>query len=100
LIFPDQSLDRTRRGDQIGYRITSDPDTLHRGGSFGPMQAAQFAEALTRNERQLREMAGRVFDGEIAVSPYKLGAQIACERCDFASVCRFDSWRDRYNLIK
>src|SRR5205823_4636426 len=35
-------LDRARRRDQIGYRITSDPDTLHRGGSFGPMQAGEF----------------------------------------------------------
>jgi ATP-dependent helicase/nuclease subunit B len=64
------------------------------------MYPAEFAEALAESERQLRKMAERVFDGEIAVHPYKLGVQVACERCDFSSVCRFDSWRDPYNLIK
>jgi len=93
-------LDRTRQNDQIGYRVTSDSNKLYRNGPFGAMYAADFTETLIQSERQLRDMAECVFQGKVAVFPYKFGKEVACEYCEFASVCRFDSWRDRFNVIK
>ncbi|MDB6036688.1 MAG: ATP-dependent deoxyribonuclease subunit [Verrucomicrobiales bacterium] len=92
-------LDAPRRCDQIGYRVTSDRNKIH-GGSFGAKEAVDFKQTLEQNEQQLRQMAERVFRGEIVVQPYKMGAQVACKRCEFAGVCRFDPWRDSYNVIK
>jgi ATP-dependent helicase/nuclease subunit B len=93
-------LDRIGRRDQIKYRVNKDPRKLHGGTAFGAKYAEDFSQSLAKNEQQLREMAARVFDGEIAIHPFKLGGKVACERCDFACVCRFDSWRDDYNVLK
>ncbi len=93
-------FDRPRKKDQIGYRVTSDPDKLHRGGAFGAMYAVDFTEALVQSEQRLRDMAEQVFQGKVAVFPYKFGCETACKYCEFTSVCRFDSWRDPFNVIK
>ena len=47
--------------------------------------------ALLRHARDVAgELAGRLLDGETAISPTRDQGQVSCDRCDYRAVCRFD----------
>ena len=64
------------------------------------LKAADFAALLTQTEEQLRQIGERVFAGDIAISPYRKGQEVACEYCKFKAVCRFDDWNDSFRVLK
>jgi ATP-dependent helicase/nuclease subunit B len=59
------------------------------------MPAPDFAALLARTENQLCELGRRIFAGEAAIAPAATGrTEIACDRCDYASICRLGSHLD------
>jgi ATP-dependent helicase/nuclease subunit B len=64
------------------------------------LKAADFAALLTQTEEKLRQIGERVFAGDIAISPYRKGQEVACEYCKFKAVCRFDDWNDSFRVLK
>jgi ATP-dependent helicase/DNAse subunit B len=58
-------------------------------------------EALREKvEGHLREYGRRIFEGDTAVAPFRIGKKTACDWCDFRSGCRFDSWTQPYRELR
>jgi ATP-dependent helicase/nuclease subunit B len=49
-----------------------------------------FSAVLSFAENKLKELANRIFSGEIEVKPYRFVKGIACTYCPYKSLCRFD----------
>ncbi|HEX2927076.1 MAG TPA: helicase-exonuclease AddAB subunit AddB [Ruminiclostridium sp.] len=50
----------------------------------------EFELLLKHVEKVLTVTADEVLDGQNDISPYRLGGEDACNRCDFHAVCQFD----------
>jgi ATP-dependent helicase/nuclease subunit B len=50
-------------------------------------------------EKHLKEFGRRVLEGAIEIAPYRKSKEVACARCEFASVCRFDPWQQPYRSL-
>jgi len=88
---------KASKGDQFKFARKNDGGLSARGNEAVPRE--EF-EALRENvEARLREYAQRILAGEITVSPYRIGRETACERCDFRVVCRFDPWSQPYRQL-
>jgi ATP-dependent helicase/nuclease subunit B len=78
---------------------------INKRGGFGYRRTMDVADAgefdalLGHVRRKLGELADQILAGNIAVSPYWLNRDTACPRCDYRSVCRFDSAINRYNPL-
>ena len=86
------------KGDQFRYRRNKNGELAAR--SSDPMAAAEFTALLERIEEHIRAFARRIFDGDVAVAPYRASGETACDYCAFRAVCRFDSWTDAYRELR
>lgn len=50
----------------------------------------EFDALLDHVRRKLSEFADELLDGRIAVQPVRVGTTLACHRCDYRGVCRFE----------
>jgi len=91
-------LDRGGNADQFNYRRNKD-GSLHKG-STEALAAAEFLALLDGVEAQLIRMGRRIYAGAAEVDPYRKGSSTPCEYCDYASVCRIDSWTHVYRRLK
>ena len=70
------------------------PVTKKKDGTFYDTSSVAKEEEFIRLskhvQKKLSEYGKRILKGEIAISPYELGAQDACAYCDYHSVCGFD----------
>jgi ATP-dependent helicase/nuclease subunit B len=66
---------------------------------FNLLEGDKFRAQLEHAEELIRETGERIFEGEIAVRPYKKGAETACGNCKMLPICRFDSWTQSYNVL-
>ena len=41
-------------------------------------------------EKEVKDIEGRMQEGEIEVSPYEMGTSYGCDFCQFKGVCHFD----------
>lgn len=48
---------------------------------------------------KIAELADRVFDGDIRISPFQIGTRSACPYCPYRAVCRFDPPGDNFHVI-
>ncbi|UCG16264.1 MAG: PD-(D/E)XK nuclease family protein [Phycisphaerales bacterium] len=69
---------RTKDG-RLGWVDTSD-------GADGD----QFDSVLAHVRRRLGELADRIAEGDVTVSPYRLGGFSPCSWCRFSAACRFE----------
>ena len=51
-------------------------------------------------EGHLRRIGRSIYAGEVAASPYRINNETACDFCDYRSICRFDPWREPYNVLR
>jgi ATP-dependent helicase/nuclease subunit B len=84
-------------GDQFRYRRNQDGRLS--ANSTEALPPEKFEALLRRIEEHIRDFASRIFDGEVQVSPYRIGSDKACSQCAFGAVCRFDSWTDEYRVL-
>jgi ATP-dependent helicase/nuclease subunit B len=88
---------RTVRGDQFRYARKQDGSLSACGSEALP--SLEFEGLREKAEGFLSDYGGRILAGEVAVSPFRIGQQTACERCDFRAVCRFDPWTQPYRNL-
>ncbi|MEY4385706.1 MAG: ATP-dependent helicase/deoxyribonuclease subunit [Verrucomicrobiota bacterium] len=86
------------KGEQFKYSIKKDGSFGARGNEALP--PGEFPKLLTQIEAKLRETGESIFSGEADVSPYRLKREIACDRCAYRSVCRFDPWTMPFRNLK
>jgi ATP-dependent helicase/nuclease subunit B len=91
-------LDRTGAADQFNYRLNQDGSL--RKGSTEALPLAEFESLLDGIETRLREMGRAIFSGEAKVDPYRKGAEIPCDFCDYRAVCRIDPWTHQYRVLR
>jgi ATP-dependent helicase/nuclease subunit B len=92
-------LDRSgaKDGAQFKYKLKKD------GGSHGSntemLRTEDFRQLLDHVEAELVRIGREIYDGVIALNPYQKGRHVACERCDYKSICRFDPWTQPYRML-
>jgi ATP-dependent helicase/nuclease subunit B len=71
------------------------PISLKKDGSFTKHSAVATADQFSALQSYVRariaEIAKRMADGEIAISPYAQGPFLACHTCSYRPVCHFDA---------
>ena len=77
-----------KKGEPYGYY-----------GSRDALRPEDFA-VLVYARTKVADLAVRILSGEIAVQPYLLKGQKACDFCDYRSVCRFDKAIQEYRYIE
>lgn len=82
---------------QFNHRLKKSGDPY--SNSFNALATADFHAILHRTEELIRETGQRIYQGDIAIHPFKLGSQTACLQCDYQSVCRFDPWSQKYRVL-
>jgi ATP-dependent helicase/nuclease subunit B len=74
-------------------------------GNFGDRNrsdaadAGEFAGLLKLVQRRVGELADRILDGDISITPYRLKSESPCQRCEFLAVCRFDTQFNSYHAL-
>ncbi len=70
------------------------------GGCSEALEPARFQAFLEATETHLRRIGREIFAGPVAVAPYRKGSEIACDRCLYRAVCRFDPWVEPYRVLR
>ena len=101
--FDGDALDKfdnrgVSKGDQFKYAKNADGAFSRRGNEA--MGQAEFLALLDGVEGHLRRIGRSVYAGEVAASPYRINNETACDFCDYRSICRFDPWREPYNVLR
>jgi ATP-dependent helicase/nuclease subunit B len=92
-------FDNRAEAKGVQFRIALKQDGgLAKNGNDG-LPEAEFQALLELVENHLRRFATELLDGRIAVDPFFHAGITACERCDYAAVCRFDAWTQRYRVL-
>jgi ATP-dependent helicase/nuclease subunit B len=92
------SLDRAGAADQFNYRLNQDGSL--RKGSVEALPHAAFEKLLDGVESRLREMGRAIYSGEASVDPYRKGAEIPCDFCDYRAACRIDPWTHQWRTLR
>ena len=93
----DARQDATQ-GDQFNYRRTRE-GRVHKG-STEAMNTREFVLLVDSVESHLKEMGNEVYAGNVQVSPFRKGNQVACDQCGYQGVCRIDPWTHKYRVLK
>ncbi len=78
---------------------------MKKDGSLGlrnntdAVEPAEFEALLTHVRDQLGRAADGILAGQINVAPYRLNRISPCPRCEFRSVCRFETSINRYRML-
>lgn len=64
------------------------------------MDTTAFRDLLNRAVENLRRFGNEIYAGTIAPSPYRKSSEVACDFCDYASICRFDPWTQPFRSLK
>jgi ATP-dependent helicase/nuclease subunit B len=86
------------KGEQFRFSIKQDGGFAKNGNDGLP--EVEFNALLDLVENHLRRFGTELLDGSISIDPFGHGGVTACDHCDYAAVCRFDAWTQRYRLLK
>ena len=86
------------RGTQFNYSLTTTGKV--NGNCKEPMDPAAFGALLDSVEENLLRMGREIYEGRIALNPYQKGSERACDKCDYAGVCRIDPWKHEFRVLK
>lgn len=71
------------------------PVVRNKNGSLGKlskvMNTEQFASMSLFVNRKLKELGGRILEGDVSLNPYQRKNQTACDYCAFKEICGFDA---------
>jgi ATP-dependent helicase/nuclease subunit B len=85
-------------GDQFRYQVTKEGKPYQ--GRFALMEDEAFQALLEEQEQVLQSLGRRIFQGDASVDPWKAGRAVACDQCDYPSVCRIDPWTHAYRVLR
>jgi ATP-dependent helicase/nuclease subunit B len=95
-----RELDSTapdKNSGQFKFRINKG-GTPH-ASSFNALSSENFRAVLDRTEELMREFADRIYSGDISIHPFKKGREVACDKCHFQPICRFDPWTQKFRSL-
>jgi len=87
-----------KTGTQFNYRLKADGQP--HGASREILSRENFSELLNKVEQHLSRMGKEIFSGAVKIDPYQKGKVRACDQCDYAQICRIDSWSHEYRVLK
>jgi ATP-dependent helicase/nuclease subunit B len=73
----------------IPVELKKDGTLSERGSHVA--SAEEFAVIGDYVKREIARQAGRIYDGEVAVNPYRDGNESSCTYCPYGAVCGMDS---------
>lgn len=97
--FMDETLsEEGTKSDVIPYELKKEGEP----GRYASYLSQPHFEALLSHVRQgIFEVCQSMTAGNVSISPYRCGNEVACDRCDYKGICQFDlSFKDnRYRPI-
>jgi ATP-dependent helicase/nuclease subunit B len=84
--FLDREVGPDTSSLAFSFRKTKTGALHGAGQSHWPRE--DFEELLTYEEKILERWAGMIIKGRIAINPFMLGKTMACDLCDYGSLCR------------
>jgi ATP-dependent helicase/nuclease subunit B len=85
-------------GDQFRYSLKKDGHLAKKG--LGPLSQDAFSRMLDESHARLVQMGRSLYQGDVRIDPYKCGNEVACEKCDYGSICRIDPWSHKFRTLK
>jgi len=82
------------------FYVKKDGSPYGRYNDMGILEPERFEKLLSFTQDRIKEILEDTVSGRIEVSPYRLGMDSPCERCDYRSVCRFDWQINDYNPLE
>jgi len=73
---------------------------LGRRGQSDVASIEEFAALLSLARTRIAELTDGILSGQVEVSPYQLARRSPCPRCEFRSVCRFETTVNRYRILE
>ena len=87
-----------KKGDQFNFRLNKDGALPSNPAEA--LAAPAFQQLLADVEERLRGLGRRIFAGETAVDPYRLGGKKACDYCDYRAACRINPWTHAWRVLR
>lgn len=84
--------------DKLDPRNTKEQFKTHHAAR-NKLTAAAFRDLLDRAVENLRRFGREIYSGTIAPAPFRKGSETACQFCDYAAICRFDSWTQPFRSL-
>ena len=86
--FMDEDLkDDGSRSEVIPFEVKKEGEP----GRYASYLSNEHFEALLSHVRSgVSEVCEQMIDGQVRVSPYRCGTEVACDRCDYKGLCQFD----------
>ena len=72
------------------FRITKNDAQYGNYNISGALNPRDFENLLKFTESKIADLARSIFEGNIDISPYRLGDDSPCGYCDYKTLCRFD----------
>jgi len=63
------------------------------------VEASTFSTLIEYVRQQIEQLADRIVAGDVSVTPYRVGDETPCARCDYARVCRIDRVINTYRVL-
>ena len=86
------------KGDQFNFRLNKDGSLPSNSSEALPRE--NFIALVDGVENQLRALGQKIFSGQAAVDPYRLGKKTPCEYCDYRAACRLDEWTHEWRMLR
>ncbi len=93
-------LDSRGTNDGAQFKFKLKKDGAPHGSNTDMLRTEDFRQLLDRVEAELARMGREIYDGVIAVNPYQKGDKVACDKCDYKTICRFDPWTQPYRVLR
>jgi ATP-dependent helicase/DNAse subunit B len=95
----DQSLENGAFSDVV-VAYKSKDGGLGRRNASDVADPAEFAALLSFVMRRIGQLADQIVAGRVDIAPYWINRQTPCGRCDYRSVCRFETSVNRYTILQ
>ncbi len=84
-----QKLDKSMPGKSSVLPLSYNKDGSLRAGS-SVASREQFGQMMNYVNQKIKELGGRMLEGEISVNPYELDGKTACDYCVYKGVCQVE----------
>jgi ATP-dependent helicase/nuclease subunit B len=88
-VYRSMDRDFEKKSLVIPVELKKDGTLSERGSHVA--SAEEFAVIGDYVKREIARQAGRIYDGEVAVNPYRDGNESSCTYCPYGAVCGMDS---------
>ena len=82
------------------YKLaTTKKGEFHKGWSTAMLEESDFWYLLKTSHIIAQNITEQIVDGDISISPFAYGSKLACERCVYKPICRFDEMYNDYRVL-